>query len=86
MHIHLNDDDISQMPESLRYSVIDWLKTQNSWCDAGVTKERIAIRTKLKRKKGKKIRRNHVNSLKVCANSWKCERWNLSGWDITRHR
>jgi len=35
MHIHLNDDDISQMPESLRRLFLNWLpeylKTKNSW-------------------------------------------------------
>ena len=35
MHIHLNDDDISRMPESLRHLFLNWLpeylKTNNSW-------------------------------------------------------
>ncbi|MHC5721450.1 MAG: hypothetical protein ACYTX0_57915, partial [Nostoc sp.] len=35
MHIHLNDDDISRMPESLRHLFLNWLpeylKTKNSW-------------------------------------------------------
>ena len=37
MHIHLNDSDISQMPERLRSLFLDWLpqylKTKNSWFD-----------------------------------------------------
>jgi hypothetical protein len=80
MHIHLNDDDIFQMPESLRHSLLYWLKTKNSRFDAGITKGRITVRVKLKRK------RNYINSPQVCANDWKCERWNLSGWSVTRLR
>jgi hypothetical protein len=37
MHIHLNDDDISRMPEQLRSLFLDWLpeclKTKKSWSE-----------------------------------------------------
>lgn len=86
MHIHFNDDDFSKMPESLRHSLLDWLKTKNSRFDAGITKGGIAVRVKLKRKKVNIRGRNYINSLKVSANGWECERWNLSGWGVTRQR
>jgi hypothetical protein len=86
MDIHLNDDDISKMPESLRSSVLDWLKTKNSRFDAGITKGGMAVRVKPKRKEVKKRGRYYINSHKVSANAWKCERWNLSGWGVTRQR
>ncbi|MBW4688312.1 MAG: hypothetical protein KME40_25290 [Komarekiella atlantica HA4396-MV6] len=86
MHIYLSDDDISQMPESLLHPVLDWLKTKNSPFDAGITKGGMAVRVKLKRKEVRKRGCNYINSPKVSCNDWKCERWNLSGWSVTRPR
>jgi hypothetical protein len=86
MHIYLNDDDISKMPESLRHKLLDWLKAKKSRFDAGITKGGIAVRVKLKRKEVKKRGCHYLNSHKVSANTWKCERWDLSGWSVTRQR
>ncbi len=86
MHIYLNDDDISQMPESLRHQLLGWLKAKRSRFYTGITKRGIAVRVKLKRKEVKRRGHHYLNSHKVSANGWKCERWNLSGWSVTRLR
>ncbi|AFZ27296.1 hypothetical protein Cylst_5264 [Cylindrospermum stagnale PCC 7417] len=86
MHIHLNDDDISQMPESLLHQILDCLKTKNSRFDAGVSKRGIAVRDKLRRKDIHKRSRHHINSLEISANGWEFDRYNLTGWAITRQR
>jgi hypothetical protein len=114
MDIHLNDRDISQMPEQLRTSFLDWLrkglkakpsepnreparhhssepqtspiqlalnleppnqtseeKVDNSHVrlselfDAGITKQGMSVRVKLKQEIAKKLGREYINSLKI---------------------
>lgn len=111
MHIHLNDDDIFQMPESLRHLFLDWLpeylKTKNSGLkqiqvyqqpqpevspkqlllnlesqflegktdnfhvrltqlfDAGITRQGMAVRVRLKREEAKKRGREYIDNLEI---------------------
>jgi hypothetical protein len=84
MHIYLNGQDISKMPEDLRHKVLVWVN--NSQSNRDVTKRGIAVISQIKQKLIKKRSNNHINSSEVSTNGWKCERWNLTGWTVTRQR
>jgi len=81
MHVHLNDQDISKIPEDIRCKVLgllDWV--ENSPSDTAITKRKKAARVKLKQKVIGKY------SHEVPTNGWKCERWNLTGWTVKRQK
>ncbi|MFM6069991.1 MAG: hypothetical protein ACKPB9_00130, partial [Dolichospermum sp.] len=87
MRVYLNNQDISKMPEDLRNNalvVLAWVN--NSQSDRSMTRRGITGIPQLKQKVIKKRSNKHINSSEVSINSWKCERWNLTGWTVTRQK